>query len=60
MQNFEIRVFLKFFWKNGLSTRAAVREICSVEGEGSVSNPTASAWFKKCERINKNECGLWG
>ena len=47
MQNFEIRVLLKFFWKKGLSARAAAREICSVEGEGSVSNPTASAWFKK-------------
>ena len=46
MQNFEIRVLLKFFWKKGLSARAAAREICSVEGEGSVSNPTASAWFK--------------
>ena len=45
MQNFEIRVLLKFFWKKGLSARAAAREICSVEG--SVSNPTASAWFKK-------------
>ena len=47
MQNFEIRVLLKFFWKKGLSARAAAREICSEEGEGSVSNPTASAWFKK-------------
>ena len=47
MQNFEIRVLLKFFWKKGLSARAAARKICSVEGEGSVSNPTASAWFKK-------------
>jgi [histone H3]-lysine36 N-dimethyltransferase SETMAR len=42
-----IRVLLRHYWKKGLSTRAAVKEICSVEGEGSVSKSTASEWFQR-------------
>jgi [histone H3]-lysine36 N-dimethyltransferase SETMAR len=47
MEKFEIRVLLKFFWKKGLSSRAAVKEISQVEGEGFVSKSSAARWFKK-------------
>lgn len=47
MENIEIRVILKFFWKKGLSARVAVKEICDVEGKGYVSKSTAAKWFKR-------------
>ena len=46
-ENFEIRVLLRFCWKKGLSAAAAAREICEVEGEGTVSERTAQKWFKR-------------
>jgi hypothetical protein len=33
---------LRFFWKKRLRARAAVHEICDIEGEGAVSHATAS------------------
>jgi hypothetical protein len=35
-KNYEIRVLLRFFWKKGLRARAAAKEICEVEGQGTV------------------------
>ncbi|CAF3995430.1 unnamed protein product [Rotaria sp. Silwood1] len=49
MNNSEIRVFLRHYWKKGLSTRAAAAEICEVEGEGTIGKTTAIKWFKRFE-----------
>jgi len=43
----EIRVILRFMWKKKLSAAAAAREICQVEGQGTVSPRTARKWFKR-------------
>ena len=43
----EGRVLLRHHWKKGLSTRAAAKEICDVEGEGTTSKSAAARWFKK-------------
>ncbi len=40
-ENYEIRVLLRFLWKKSLSAAAAAREICEVEGQGTVSTRTA-------------------
>lgn len=50
-----IRVLLRHYWKKGLSTREAVTEICSVEGEGKVSKSTAAEWF---QRFNQGDVSL--
>lgn len=47
MENLEIRIILKFLWKKGLTARAAVKEICDMEGNGYVSKTTAAKWFKR-------------
>ena len=52
---FAIRVLLRHYWKKGLSARAAVAEICDVEGKGMVSKTTAIDWFK---RFSNGETGL--
>ena len=54
-EKFAIRVLLRHYWKKGLSARAAVAEICDVEGEGMVSKTTAIDWFK---RFNNGETSL--
>jgi hypothetical protein len=51
MEKFEIRVLLKFFWKKGLSSRAVVKEISQVEGEGFVSKSSAARWFKNLTKV---------
>lgn len=47
MNNFEIRVLLRHYWKKGLSARAAAVEICEVEGEGTIGKTAAIKWFKR-------------
>lgn len=47
MDNFEIRVLLRHYWKKGLSTRAAAEAICEVEGERTVGKTSAFKWFKR-------------
>jgi histone-lysine N-methyltransferase SETMAR len=49
MNNFEIRVLLRHYWKKGLSARAAAAEICKVEGEGTIGKTAAIKWFKRFE-----------
>jgi transposase len=49
MNNFEIRVLLRHYWKKGLSARAAAAKICKVEGEGTIVKTTAIKWFKRFE-----------
>lgn len=43
----EIRVLLRHYWKKGVTTRVACKEICDVEGEGVVAQRTAAKWFKR-------------
>ena len=52
---FEIRVLLRHYWKRGLTTRDACKEICDVEGEGIVAQRTAAKWFK---RFNDGDLNL--
>jgi hypothetical protein len=49
MNNFEIHVLLRHYWKKGLSARAAAAEICEVEGEGTIGKTAAIKWFKRFE-----------
>ena len=42
---FELRVLIRYFWKGGLSTRDAQREICDAEGEETVSHMTVARWL---------------
>ncbi|CAF4605097.1 unnamed protein product [Rotaria sp. Silwood2] len=49
MNNFEIRVLLRHYWKKGLSARAAAAEICEVEDEGMIWKTAAIKWFKRFE-----------
>ncbi len=51
----EIRVILRFMWKTKLSAAAAAREICQVEGQGTVSARTARKWFK---RLNEGSTSI--
>ena len=53
MNNFEIRVLLRHYWKKGLSVRAAAAaEIYKVEGEGTIGKTAAIKWFKRFEDDN--------
>lgn len=58
MEKLKIRVLLHHYWKKGVSASAAAKEICDVEGEGSVSKRTAQNWFKCfCEgRTSLEDC----
>ena len=49
MNNFEIHVLLRHYWKKGLFARAAAIEICEVEGEGTIGKTAAIKWFKRFE-----------
>lgn len=42
-----IRGLLRFFFKKGVSAVTAAKEICSVEGENSVTERTAQFWFQR-------------
>ena len=42
-----IRAILRYYWKKGLSARAAANEINGVEGQGSVSKSQAAKWFRR-------------
>ena len=41
------RVLLRHYWKKGLNAAAAAKEICAVEGEGTVHPSTARKWFQR-------------
>lgn len=45
--NFEIRVILRHYWKQGYKATEAARKICDVEGDGTVEIRAAQIWFKK-------------
>ena len=50
MNNFEIRVQLRHYWKKGLSARAtAAAKSCKVEGKGTIGKTAAIKWFKRFE-----------
>ena len=41
------RVLLRQYWKKRLNAAAAAKEICAVEGEGTVHPSTARKWFQR-------------
>ncbi|CAF0745491.1 unnamed protein product [Adineta ricciae] len=43
----ELRALIRYCWKRLLSTRAAAKEICDTEGEGTVHYTTGSRWYKR-------------
>lgn len=45
-EKYEILVLLRQYWKKGLTSAAAVKQICEVEGEGVINVRTAQRWFK--------------
>ena len=47
MENFEIRVLLRHYWKQEFKATEAAKKICEVEGEEVVAVRTAQKWFKK-------------
>src|SRR4051812_7663520 len=55
MDKIELRVLLRYCWRRDLSTRDAANEFNNAEGEGTVSQPTVSRWFK---RFNSEELSL--
>jgi transposase len=55
MENLEIRVLLRYYWKQNLKAIEAAKRICEVEGEGVSSNGTAQNWFK---RFNDGDTNL--
>lgn len=51
----KIRVLLLHYWKKGLSAAGTTKEICDVEGQGTVSERTARFWF---HRFNEGDTSL--
>ncbi|KAI4477349.1 hypothetical protein M0804_012735 [Polistes exclamans] len=47
MENFEIRVLLRHYWKQQFKATEVVKKICEVEGKDVVSVRTAQKLFKK-------------
>lgn len=46
VEKIAISIFLHHYWKKGMSTMAAVAEICEVKGDGKVNKTTAIGWYK--------------
>lgn len=42
-----VRVLLRHYWKNWLNVSAAVREVCSVQGEERVDDSITRKWFQR-------------
>ena len=47
MENYEIRILLRHYWKQQFKAAEAAKKICKVEGEDVLSIRTAQKWFKK-------------
>lgn len=47
LEESEIRILIRYCYKRKLSTRAAVKEICDTEGEGTVSQSKVSRWYRR-------------
>jgi transposase len=47
MQQIEIRVLLRHYWKQGFNTTGAARKMGEVKGDDVVLDRTARIWFKK-------------
>jgi transposase len=48
MENYEVRVLLRHYWKQNYKVAAAAKKkVCVVEGEGAVNEHTAQRWFKR-------------
>jgi transposase len=46
MEQYEVRVLLRYYWKQNYNAAEAATEICDLEGEGAVNERTAQPWFK--------------
>ena len=46
LAKFEIRVILKYYWKQDYKAYASAQRICEMEGEGIVSEHVAQQWFQ--------------
>lgn len=47
LEQSQIRLLIRYCFKRKLSTRAAVKEICDTEGEGTVSQSNVCRWYKR-------------
>ena len=55
LKKFEIRVFLKHYWKQDYKAAAAAAwRMCQVEGEGVVSEHVAQRWFQRSNTAEEN------
>lgn len=54
MNNFEIRVLLRHYWKQHINAKEAATKICDIEGKDIVSIRTAQKWFKKFNEGHTN------
>jgi hypothetical protein len=53
MEEYEVRVLLRHYWKQShKAVAAAKKKICYVEGEGAVNECTAQRWFKRLLNVN--------
>mgnify|MGYP003623552136 FL=1 len=43
----DVRVLLRHYFKKGLNASATAREICAVEGEGTINERDARRWFRR-------------
>ena len=54
MENYEIRVLLRHYWRQHFKAIDAAKKICQVEGERTVSVCTAQKWFKRFNEGHTN------
>ena len=43
----DVRVLIRYCWKQGLSTRKAAEEICAADGVETITYMTISKWYKR-------------
>ena len=51
---FEIRFFLKHYWKQDYKALASARRICEVNGEGVISEGVAHRWFQGFNTVEES------
>jgi hypothetical protein len=47
MEKYAVRILLRHYWKQSHKAAAAAKDICDVEGEGTVNERTAPRWFRR-------------
>lgn len=52
IEQYDLRVLIRHYWKKGLNIRDAVDEICAIEGAGTVKKTCVGKWFKRFEEGN--------